>query len=123
MTGISGVRDERRVGSPIRARQRLCKVRKMIRTAPCINTGHSNASPVGSPTTRRGRLDGACESLEQLVVSGGRDPAYPPDVTGEMVAGLPDAQHIEYPGAGHGRRAQFPEDACAFIVTRPSTLD
>ena len=50
-----------------------------------------------------------------LVVSGGRDPAYPPDLTRELVAGLPDARHIEYPGAGHGRGARFPEDACAFL--------
>ena len=50
-----------------------------------------------------------------LVVSGGRDPAYPPDLTRELVAGLPDVRHVEYPGAGHGRGARFPEDACAFL--------
>ena len=53
-----------------------------------------------------------------LVVSGGRDPAYPPDLTGEMVAGLADVRHIDYPGAGHGRGARFPEDACAFLGTQ-----
>ena len=50
-----------------------------------------------------------------LVVSGGRDPAYPPDLTRELVAGLPDVRHVEYPGAGHGRGARFPEDTCAFL--------
>ena len=51
-----------------------------------------------------------------LVVSGGRDPAYPPDLTRELVAGLPDVRHVDYPGAGHGRGARFPEDACAFLA-------
>ena len=52
-----------------------------------------------------------------LVVSGGRDPAYPPDLTRELVAGIPDVRHIEYPDAGHGRGAKFPEDACAFLAS------
>jgi len=50
-----------------------------------------------------------------LVVSGGRDLAYPPDLTRELVAGIPDVRHIDYPQAGHGRGARFPEDACAFL--------
>jgi pimeloyl-ACP methyl ester carboxylesterase len=50
-----------------------------------------------------------------LVISGGRDLAYPPDLTRELVAGIPEARHIEYPDAGHGRGARFSEDACAFL--------
>ncbi len=51
-----------------------------------------------------------------LVVSGGRDTAYPPDVVRELVAGLPNARHIEYPNAGHmGPGAAFAHDACAFL--------
>lgn len=50
-----------------------------------------------------------------LVISGGRDLAYPPDLVRELVAGLPNVQHIDYPGAGHGRGARFPDDACAFL--------
>jgi pimeloyl-ACP methyl ester carboxylesterase len=51
-----------------------------------------------------------------LVVSGGRDTAYPPDVVREFVAGLPNARHIEYPNAGHmGPGAAFARDACAFF--------
>lgn len=50
-----------------------------------------------------------------LVISGGRDPAYPPDLTRELVAGLADVRHVEYPDAGHGRGARFAEDACAFL--------
>ena len=56
-----------------------------------------------------------------LVISGGRDPAYPPDLTRELVAGIPDARHIEYPGAGHGRGARYPEDACAFLAEAPAS--
>jgi pimeloyl-ACP methyl ester carboxylesterase len=51
-----------------------------------------------------------------LVISGGRDLAYPPELTRELVAGMPDVRHIEYPDAGHGRGARFPEDACAFLA-------
>lgn len=52
-----------------------------------------------------------------LVVSGGRDAAYPPDLTRELVAGIPGARHIEYPKAGHGGPAPtFPEDACSFLA-------
>ena len=51
-----------------------------------------------------------------LVISGGRDLAYPPDLTREMVDGIPDVRHVDYPEAGHGRGARFPEDACAFLA-------
>jgi pimeloyl-ACP methyl ester carboxylesterase len=51
-----------------------------------------------------------------LVISGGRDRAYPPDLTRELVAGLPNVRHVEYPAAGHGRGSRFPEDACAFLA-------
>ena len=57
-----------------------------------------------------------------LVVSGGRDLAYPPDLTRELVAGLPDVRHVEYPDAGHGRGARFPEDACAFLAEKAPSL-
>jgi pimeloyl-ACP methyl ester carboxylesterase len=50
-----------------------------------------------------------------LVISGGRDLAYPPDLTRELVAGIPNVRHVQYPEAGHGRGAGFPEDACAFL--------
>ena len=51
-----------------------------------------------------------------LVISGGRDLAYPPDLTRELVAGIPNVRHIDYPDAGHGRGSRFPEDACAFLA-------
>ncbi len=50
-----------------------------------------------------------------LVISGGRDAAYPPDLTRELVEGLPNPRHIDYPEAGHGGNARFAEDACAFL--------
>jgi pimeloyl-ACP methyl ester carboxylesterase len=51
-----------------------------------------------------------------LVVSGGLDTAYPREVVGELVAGLPNVRHIEYPKAGHmGPGAVFGRDACAFL--------
>jgi pimeloyl-ACP methyl ester carboxylesterase len=50
-----------------------------------------------------------------LVISGGRDLAYPPELTRELVAGIPDVRHIEYADAGHGGGVRFPEDACAFL--------
>ena len=56
-----------------------------------------------------------------LVISGGRDPAYPPDLTRDLVAGIPDARHVEYAAAGHGRGARFPEDACAFLGSTPGS--
>jgi pimeloyl-ACP methyl ester carboxylesterase len=52
-----------------------------------------------------------------LVVSGGRDTAYPPDLVREMVAAIPGARHIEYPKAGHmGPGARLADDACAFLA-------
>ena len=52
-----------------------------------------------------------------LVASGGRDRAYPPDVVRELVAGLPNVRHIEYPKAGHlGPGKAFAEDVCAFLA-------
>jgi pimeloyl-ACP methyl ester carboxylesterase len=54
-----------------------------------------------------------------LVVSGALDGAYPPDLVRELVAGIPDARHVEYPNAGHGGPgARFAEDACAFLGRR-----
>jgi pimeloyl-ACP methyl ester carboxylesterase len=51
-----------------------------------------------------------------LVASGGRDVAYPPDIVRELVAGIPDVRHIEYPNASHlGPGKPFAEDACAFL--------
>ena len=53
-----------------------------------------------------------------LVISGALDLAYPPDLTRELVAGLSDVHHIEYPDVGHGFGAgsRFAEDACAFLA-------
>lgn len=52
-----------------------------------------------------------------LVVSGGRDTAYPPALVREFVAGLPNVRHIDYPDAGHmGPGAAFAADACAFLA-------
>ena len=59
-----------------------------------------------------------------LVASGGRDTAYPPEVVRELVAGLPNVRHIEYPKAGHmGAGAIGARDACAFLAgeTPPSS--
>jgi pimeloyl-ACP methyl ester carboxylesterase len=56
-----------------------------------------------------------------LVISGGRDLAYPPDLVRDLVEGIVDARLVEYPGAGHGRGARFPEDACAFLDAAPSS--
>ena len=54
-----------------------------------------------------------------LVVSGGLDMAYPRDVVREMVAGLPNVRHIEYPGVSHtGPGAAFAHDACAFLAAQ-----
>lgn len=51
-----------------------------------------------------------------LVVSGGRDLAYPPALVRELVAGLRDVRHIEYKESGHmGPGRVFAEDACAFL--------
>lgn len=54
-----------------------------------------------------------------LVASGGRDRAYPPDLTRELVAGIPGARHIDYPTSGHGGPGKiFSEAACAFLAER-----
>jgi hypothetical protein len=47
-----------------------------------------------------GALDGI--RCPMLVISGRLDLAYPPDLTREFVAGLPNARHIAYPDVGHG---------------------
>lgn len=52
-----------------------------------------------------------------LVVSGGLDPAYPPELVHELVAGIPGARHVEYPDVGHaGPGSRFAEGACAFLA-------
>jgi pimeloyl-ACP methyl ester carboxylesterase len=52
-----------------------------------------------------------------LVLSGGRDVAYPPEITREMVAGISGARHIDYPDAGHaGPGKPAAEAACAFLA-------
>jgi pimeloyl-ACP methyl ester carboxylesterase len=52
-----------------------------------------------------------------LVVSGGLDDVYPPDLVRELVAGVPDARHVEYPDVGHGGAgARSAEAACAFLA-------
>ena len=52
-----------------------------------------------------------------LVVSGRLDTAYPPDLVRDLVAGIPDVRHIEYPASGHmGPGARLGEDACQFLA-------
>jgi pimeloyl-ACP methyl ester carboxylesterase len=52
-----------------------------------------------------------------LVASGGRDAAYPPEVTRELIAGIADVRHLDYPDAGHrGPGRPFAEAACAFLA-------
>ena len=52
-----------------------------------------------------------------LVGSGGRDAAYPPEITRELVAGIAGARHIDYPPSGHGGPGKvFAEAACAFLA-------
>lgn len=52
-----------------------------------------------------------------LVVSGGLDPAYPPELVHVLVAGIPGARHVEYPDAGHaGPGSRFAEAACSFLA-------
>ena len=52
-----------------------------------------------------------------LVVNGGLDPAYPRELVGELVTGIPGARQVEYPDAGHaGPGARFAEDACSFLA-------
>lgn len=51
-----------------------------------------------------------------LVVSGGRDLAFPAALVRELVVGLANVRHIEYADAGHmGPGAVFGKDACAFL--------
>ena len=51
-----------------------------------------------------------------LVASGDLDGAYPPELVRELVAGLPNARHIEYQNVSHaGAGARFAEDACDFL--------
>jgi pimeloyl-ACP methyl ester carboxylesterase len=52
-----------------------------------------------------------------LVVSGGRDLAYPRPLVAELVAGLSDVRHVEFPKAGHmGPGKAFADVACAFLA-------
>lgn len=52
-----------------------------------------------------------------LVLSGGRDLAYPSEVTRELVAGIAGARHVEYPTAGHaGPCKAAAGEACAFLA-------
>ena len=51
-----------------------------------------------------------------LVLSGGRDAAYPPGLVRDMLEGLPHARHIEYAKSGHlGPGVQAARDVCAFL--------
>lgn len=59
-----------------------------------------------------------------LVGSGGKDRAYPPEVTRELVAGIRGARHVDYPTSGHGGPGRaFAEAACAFLaaIDEPTT--
>jgi pimeloyl-ACP methyl ester carboxylesterase len=60
-----------------------------------------------------------------LVISGGLDLAYPPELTNELVGGIRDARHIEYADVGHGfgAGARFAEDACAFLAGAGSSRE
>ena len=52
-----------------------------------------------------------------LVVSGGRDGAYPPGVVRDLLEGLPHAEHIEYAKAGHfGPGATVARDVATFLA-------
>jgi pimeloyl-ACP methyl ester carboxylesterase len=52
-----------------------------------------------------------------LVVSGGRDGAYPPGVVRDLLEGLPHAEHIEYEKAGHfGPGAVVAQDVATFLA-------
>jgi pimeloyl-ACP methyl ester carboxylesterase len=52
-----------------------------------------------------------------LVASGGQDAAYPPDVTRELVEGIPNVRHLDYARSGHGGPGKaFAEEACAFLA-------
>lgn len=59
-----------------------------------------------------------------LVISGGRDAAYPPPLVDEMVASLPNARHIVDTNAGHGGGgARFAADACFFLAGQAAEAD
>ena len=52
-----------------------------------------------------------------LVLSGGRDGAYPPGVVRDLLEGLPHAEHIQYPKAGHyGPGAVVARDVATFLA-------
>jgi pimeloyl-ACP methyl ester carboxylesterase len=52
-----------------------------------------------------------------LVVSGGRDGAYPPGVVRDLLEGLPHAEHIQYAKAGHfGPGALVARDVATFLA-------
>lgn len=52
-----------------------------------------------------------------LVASGGRDAAYPPEVTRELLAGIPNVRHLDYPTAGHGGPGRpLAAAVCAFLA-------
>ena len=52
-----------------------------------------------------------------LVVSGGRDGAYPPGVVRDLLEGLPHAEHIQYAKAGHfGPGATVARDVATFLA-------
>ena len=53
-----------------------------------------------------------------LVISGGLDTAYPPELTEQLVVGIRDARHVEYADVGHGfgAGARFAEVTCAFLA-------
>jgi len=52
-----------------------------------------------------------------LVVSGGRDGAYPPGLVRDLLEGLPHAEHIQYPKAGHfGPGAEAARDVATFLA-------
>jgi pimeloyl-ACP methyl ester carboxylesterase len=56
-------------------------------------------------------------SCPTLVLSGGRDLAYPPEVTRDLVTGIAGGRHIDYPTAGHGGPGKAAaEEGCAFLA-------
>ena len=80
-----------------------------VRTSPA---GHRTCACSGSTLTSDDAHD-ATEALggircPTLVVSGGRDLAYPPDLTRELVAGIPDVRHIDYPECRSRPRCPVP---------------
>lgn len=53
-----------------------------------------------------------------LVVGGDRDPSYPVELVGEMVARIPNVTRLVYAGTGHGvvMRRRFTRDLAAFLL-------